>query len=68
MASSSLRLRQSLIDNEDLRLTNENYVFTEDYIFSSPTTAAVIVMGRNANGLVEWKLKDGKTLKEFEEL
>ncbi|MDP4240974.1 MAG: GIY-YIG nuclease family protein [Bacteroidota bacterium] len=68
MAASSLRLRQSLIDNEDLKLIHENYVFTEDYIFSSPTTAAVIVMGRNANGLVEWKLKDGKTLKEFETL
>jgi len=25
-----------------------------------------MVMGRNANGLTEWKLKDGKTLKEFE--
>jgi hypothetical protein len=23
-------------------------------------------MGRNANGLLEWKLKDGKSLKEFE--
>jgi hypothetical protein len=29
-------------------------------------TAAAIVMGRNANGLTEWKSKDGKTLKEFE--
>jgi len=66
IASSTLRLRQTLIDNEDLKQIDGNYVFTEDYIFSSPTTAAVIVMGRNANGLVEWKLKDGKTLKEFE--
>jgi hypothetical protein len=23
-------------------------------------------MGRNANGLTEWKNKEGKTLKEFE--
>lgn len=68
MANSSLRLRQALIDNGDLQLVEGNYVFTEDYIFSSPTTAAVIVMGRNANGLVEWKLADGKTLKEYEAL
>lgn len=68
MANSSLRLRQTLIDNGDLQLVEDNYVFTEDYIFSSPTTAAVIVMGRNANGLVEWKLADGKTLKEYEAL
>ena len=67
-AHSSLNFRQSLIDKGDLKLIDETYVFTEDYIFSSPTTAAVIVMGRNANGLVEWKLKDGKTLKEFEAL
>ena len=39
---------------------------SEDYLFSSPSTAAVIVMGRNANGLTEWKLKDGTTLKDFE--
>jgi hypothetical protein len=66
MAQSSMRLREALIDMKDLQLVSGNYVFTEDYIFSSPTTAAVIVMGRNANGLVEWKLADGKTLKEFE--
>jgi hypothetical protein len=66
MANSSLRLKESLIDYGDLQLVNGNYIFTEDYIFSSPTTAAVIVMGRNANGLVEWKLIDGKTLKEYE--
>ena len=29
-------------------------------------TAAAIVMGRNANGLTEWKTKNGKTLKESE--
>jgi hypothetical protein len=39
---------------------------TKDYVFSSPNTAAVIVLGRNANGLTEWKLKDGMSLKEFE--
>ena len=42
-------------------------MFTEDYVFSSPSTAAAIVMGRNANGLNEWKKKDGSTLREFEE-
>lgn len=44
----------------------EHLEFTDDYIFSSPSTAAIMVMGRNANGLSEWKSKDGKTLKEFE--
>jgi hypothetical protein len=45
----------------------DNYIlFSDDHIFSSPSTAAVMIMGRNANGLTEWKSKDGKTLKEFE--
>jgi len=66
ISSSFLNLRQSLIDKKVLKLTGETYEFTEDYIFSSPSTAAVIVMGRNANGLMEWKLSNGKTLKEFE--
>lgn len=29
-------------------------------------TAAAIVMGRNANGLTEWRLKDGRILKALE--
>jgi hypothetical protein len=58
--------RQKLIDEGVLIDKGEYFEFTDDYIFSSPSTAAVMVMGRNANGLTEWKNKDGKTLKEFE--
>lgn len=61
-----LKLRKTMIDKGTLRPQNDNLVFTEDYIFSSPSAAAMIVMGRPANGLTEWKLSDGKTLKEFE--
>ncbi|WP_439505520.1 GIY-YIG nuclease family protein [Sediminibacterium sp.] len=61
-----LNLRESLIDKGILQLTEDVLVFTEDYVFSSPSTAAVMVMGRNANGPLEWKLINGKTLKEFE--
>jgi hypothetical protein len=61
-----LNLRQSLIDKGVLQLSEDVLVFTEDYVFGSPSTAAVMVMGRNANGQLEWKLNNGKTLKEFE--
>ncbi|MBC8146585.1 MAG: GIY-YIG nuclease family protein [Bacteroidetes bacterium] len=61
-----INLRQKLIDESVLINKGEYYEFSEDYIFSSPSTAAVMVMGRNANGLTEWKQKSGKTLKEFE--
>ncbi|MEI6821049.1 MAG: GIY-YIG nuclease family protein [Bacteroidota bacterium] len=66
MSQNFILLRQKLIDESILIDKGEYYEFTDDYIFSSPSTAAVIVMGRNANGLTEWKKTDGKTLKEFE--
>lgn len=66
ISPSFLKLRQRLIDKSVLRQSGETLEFADDYIFSSPSTAAVMVMGRNANGLEEWKLPNGKTLKEFE--
>lgn len=44
---------------------DENYILQEDMLFTSPTYAAAFVIGGNANGLVEWKTKDGITLKEY---
>jgi hypothetical protein len=41
-----------------------SWKFIKDYLFSSPSTAAAVVMGRSANGLIEWKHKDGSTLKD----
>jgi len=61
-----IKLRQQLIDQGLLINKNNDLILTDDYIFGSPSTAAAIVMGRNANGLIEWKLSNGKTLKEFE--
>ncbi|MFM7895259.1 MAG: GIY-YIG nuclease family protein [Flavobacterium sp.] len=66
ITSNFIKLRDKLIEDQILVNKGEYFEFSEDYIFSSPSTAAVIVMGRNANGLTEWKLKSGKTLKEFE--
>lgn len=66
ITSNFIKLRDKLIEDQLLVNKGEYFEFSEDYIFSSPSTAAVIVMGRNANGLTEWKLKSGKTLKEFE--
>lgn len=66
MTSSFIKYRQKLIDDGVLVKNNDCLEFADDYIFGSPSTAAVIVMGRNANGLTEWKTKEGKTLKEFE--
>ncbi|MEO5947631.1 MAG: GIY-YIG nuclease family protein [Chitinophagaceae bacterium] len=66
MTPSFVTLRQKLINQNILVGKGEYFEFSDDYIFSSPSTAAVMVMGRNANGLTEWKQNDGKTLKDFE--
>lgn len=42
----------------------KNNTFTKDYLASSPSMAAAMVLGRNANGLTEWKTQDGKCLKD----
>ena len=59
-------LRTQLIDQGILIDNGDTYKLTEDKLFSSPSTAAACVLARNANGWVEWKNKEGKTLDEIE--
>jgi len=66
LSPSLLKMRQQLIDKNIIHKIDDSMQFSEDYIFTSPSLAAAIVMGRNANGLEEWKLKTGQTLKSFE--
>ena len=42
-------------------------VFTKDAEFSSPSAAAAVIHGGSANGLIVWKTKDGKSLKQLDE-
>ena len=60
-------LRQELIANGVLALADGLYRFTQDYSFSSPSTAAAVVLGRSANGRIEWKDAQGRTLKALQE-
>jgi hypothetical protein len=60
-------LRQELISNGVLEVQGGLYEFSQDYSFSSPSTAAAVVLGSSANGRVEWKAADGRTLKEIQE-
>lgn len=66
ISPSLAKLRGNLIERNVLNTVDGSLVFSEDYIFTSPSLAASTVMGRNANGLEEWKLKTGETLKSFE--
>jgi len=58
------RWREQLIKDGVLEKNGNVYRFLEDKAFSSPSKAAAVVLGRSANGWIEWKYKDGKTLKE----
>ena len=60
-------LRVALLDNGVLKPSGDGYIFTQDYVFASPSTAAGVVLGRSANGRIEWKTKGGKTLKQVQE-
>ena len=52
--------RQELIESGAI----QDFKFVKDYLFSSPSAAAAVVMGRSANGLIEWKKDDGTSIKD----
>lgn len=60
-SSQSLRNKWNELRNQKIV---DQGVFLKDIIFSSPSTAAAMVLGRNSNGLTQWKNRDGRTLKE----
>jgi hypothetical protein len=60
-------LRQELIQAAVLERAADHFRFTQDYVFSSPSTAAAVVLGRSSNGRVDWKDSSGRTLKELQE-
>ena len=62
--TSNERVREQLVNDGVMAAQNGLYVFTRDHLFPSPSTAAMAVMGRSANGWVEWKSPQGKTLDE----
>ena len=63
---SVLSQRHKLIEEGELILKDGKLVFTKDVEFSSPSAAAAVIHGGSANGLIAWKNKEGKTLKEME--
>lgn len=60
-------IRAALLKNGVLKPSGDGYVFSQDYLFASPSTAGGVVLGRSTNGRTEWKTKDNKTLKQLQE-
>lgn len=64
----ALALRQELLSSEILRQKSADfYYLTQDYEFSSPSTAAAVLIGASVNGRDWWKTSDGTTLKQLQE-
>lgn len=59
--------RELLLEKGILTKNNDKLVFSKDYEFSSPSTAAAIIVGYAINGRQVWKDKYNKSLKEIEE-
>lgn len=58
------RFREKLLAEGILAANGGGVVLTRDYLFSSPSMAAVALQGRSANGWMEWKDTKGRTLDE----
>jgi len=59
-------LRKLLVEERALRLEGNRWILTQDLAFNSPSTAAGVLLGRSANGRIEWKDEQGKTLKKIQ--
>lgn len=60
-------LRSRLLADNVFRPAGDGLELTLDYVFDSPSSAAAALMGRTANGRIEWKDAQGRTLKEIQE-
>jgi hypothetical protein len=67
VSQSLSRLRWVLRENGVLIQKGTSLIFDQNYPFSSPSTAAGVVLGRAANGGAEWKDPLGRTLQVLRE-
>jgi hypothetical protein len=59
--------RDELIAMGVLAPQGEHFVFTQDYVFNSPSAASDLVLGRSSNGRLDWKDAQGRALKSLQE-
>ena len=66
LSPTSSRMRSRLVATGALVEDDGVYRLVEDHLFRSPSTAAMALLSRNANGRVEWKDTESVTLKEHQ--
>ena len=61
------RMRLSLLAQGVFAEEKDRYRVVQDYTFDSPSMAAAVMLARSANGRIEWKNDQDRTLKELQE-
>ena len=64
-ANNWAKKRKQFIQDKILVEEGDCYVFSRDYEFTSPSSAAAVISGGSANGLIVWKTRDGILLKDL---
>jgi hypothetical protein len=62
----AVALREELVEAGLLKEEDDRLVLVEDYLFSSPSLAGNILLGRSVSGPEAWTTEEGKKLKEVE--
>ena len=60
------QMRATMIQEGILAVEADRLRLATDHLFASPTAAAMVLLGRTANGRIEWKTADGVTLKQLQ--
>lgn len=67
LSSPYVTLRSQLMKRGIVREEGEVLIFGQNYRFDSPSAAATVLLGRSANGRIEWKDADGVCLRDRED-
>jgi hypothetical protein len=62
----AIRRRDQLVSEGVFARSAEGLILTKNYIFDSPTAAAVAILARPSNGLTEWRDAQRRTLKSLQ--
>ncbi|MBL8940110.1 MAG: GIY-YIG nuclease family protein [Archangium sp.] len=63
--ASNTAFRKRLVESGVMKEEGDEVVFTRDHLFTTPSMAAMALLGRTSNGWMEWKNKDGETLHDI---
>ena len=64
--ASASDLRKALLNQGIFEDVGTAYRLVQDYIFSSPSAAADVLLGSSSNGRTVWKDAEGRSLKEIQ--